>query len=464
MFHSLRSKLLLFFLILSLGGIILISVGVYFGFQESFQEYLQSNRDRQAEQVKNQIESEYISQNGMREMDQSFVMTLSHLGMNENIYFRIETRDGIMLDTTRTGGHMNHGMMHGRMGRGNHRGNDSFADFQESNLPLQNKLGETIGILTVLYPATFIDSEGEFFSQFSKYLIAASLFMIAVAILLSFVFSKRLTKGLDEVSKATKELKAHNFDTTIPMDHHVKEIDELAEGVNELALSLQKGEALRKQFTSDLAHELRTPLAILQSQIESFQDGVFEPTRERLDQCHLELMRLVRLVDEMEKLHVVENPHLSLNIQPLQVREQMNSLHMSFQSIFSEKGIEFLTRVEDDVAFYADPDRFVQMMTNILNNALKYTEKGGRVQFTGEDLGEEVCFTVQDSGKGMTQEELDHIFERFYRGEKSRNRKTGGLGIGLSIVKALVDAHKGRIDMASKKNQGTTVKIYLQKK
>ncbi|MBB5174728.1 ATP-binding protein [Texcoconibacillus texcoconensis] len=456
MFRTLHSKLLTFFLALSLGGILLISIAIFFGFQETFNDYLTANRDEQIEQISQELKFEFQSEG--RLSGQSIQMMLNHYAVHEQLFFRVFDANGQMIvDSTEQGNHMNHRMM----GRSRNSGEQVDVDsdlFDEKTMPLTVN-GEEVGTLIAHYPATFMSTDVEFLKQFSKYLIGAVLIMTILSFILSFVFSKRLSSGLKQMSQATSALKQQELNVRVPTEHHVKELEELSEGFNDLVDSLQTGDKLRKQFTSDLAHELRTPLATLRSQLESFQDGVFEPTPERLNQCHHELMRLVRLVNEMEKLHAAENPQIKLNLESIDAKKVLHALYNQFYTTFQEKGVQLSIKEPEDVFFSADRDRFMQIMTNLLNNALKYTDPGGSVTLHVEQNEEGTHLSVTDTGRGMNEEELTFIYERFYRGEKSRNRETGGLGIGMSIVKALVDAHGGMIDVKSEKGRGTTFTV-----
>jgi signal transduction histidine kinase len=240
-------------------------------------------------------------------------------------------------------------------------------------------------------------------------------------------------------------------------------VKQLAISFNNLAESLSKEEMLRKQFTHDLAHELRTPLATLRSQIEAYQDGIWEPTQSRLQQSHEELMRLVRLVNELEKLLAAENPQIKLEKVELEAGNILIAVGEMFQPLFHQKGVDLqIIEPLQEEWFMADKDRLIQILTNILNNALKYTPEGKNVTISVlSDQDDYIGFMIEDQGLGMAEDDIPHVFERFYRGDKSRDRKTGGVGIGLSIVKALMDAHEGRIKVKSKLNKGTSVCLWF---
>jgi len=322
---------------------------------------------------------------------------------------------------------------------------------------------QVIGKLVAIYPKGLIDDENTFIQTIQLYIYAAVCLTIVLAIVFSMLFSKKLTSGLQKLSFAANELQHHNLDIRIPLSGLPTEVKDIAISFNNLAVSLAKEENLRKHFTGDLAHELRTPLATLRSQIEAFQDGIWEPTPQRLQTTHEELMRLVRLVNELEKLLAAENPQMRLEKIELDAGSVLAALYEMFLPLFKEKGV-FLQIIEpaEDELFEADKDRLMQILSNILNNALKYTPEGKNVTLSVKtEMDGYVGFNIQDEGSGMAEDDIPHIFERFYRGDKSRDRKTGGVGIGLSIVKALMDAHKGVIKVKSTLNKGTSVTLWF---
>lgn len=453
MFRTLQTKLMFFFLLVSLSGIIFVSLAIQYSFFGSFKDYLDTKRMEQVQVVTERLEQEYRNEGMLT--GETLASIFHQNAMVDNLFFKLFDEDNrLIFDSSEQFNMMNPNMMNSRM-----MGMPSSEKLESSEFPLTID-GEKIGLLLVQYPSEYIDIDSQFLNQFNKYIIWVAVTMIIISIAISFLFSKKLTQGLRQVSSATRELMKNNFDIRIPEEKHVEEIEQLAKSFNELALSLKNQEKLRKQFTTDLAHELRTPLATLRSQNEAFVDGVWEPTPERLKQGHNELMRLVRLVDEMEQLLAAENPQIQLFLAEISAKEVVRSLRASFEALFQEKGIEFLIEEPNlNLYFSADHDRFFQIMINLLNNALKYTNEGGKVILKYQQENDYLEFTIDDNGQGISKSDLPHIYERFYRGEKSRNRKTGGVGIGLSIVKALVEANKGKISIESEQNKGTKVKV-----
>lgn len=454
MLKTLQSKILFYFLLVSLTGILLVSFGIQWGFEASFNHYINENRTDRVKQLISDLKLEY-QDSGTFTGERASQLLHEH-AMTDSLYYQIYTPEEVLLlDSTSI-----RGIMEG-MGL---RNNPYLEDNWKTSMETITHEGETIGILKAYYPKGFVDSEYVFLQTIKKYIIIAGAITVILALAFSMLFSKRLTAGVNSLSSAVEELMMHRKNVRVPLENLSLEMKQLGLAFNDLSKSLEKEERLRKEFTGDLAHELRTPLATLRSQIEAFQDGVWEPTPARLKQSHSELMRLVRLVNELEKLLAAENPQIRLNKTDLEVSELLVSMRELVMPIFIQKGVELrvLTPTKD-LCFKGDRDRIMQILTNVINNALKFTPEHGTVTIAGIEEGDMAGFMIADDGNGIASEDLPHIFERFYRGDKSRARKTGGVGIGLSIVKALVEAHRGTIEADSELEEGTMFTILFLK-
>lgn len=454
MLQTLRSRVLFYLLLVSMSGIVLVSLFVQGGFEESFQSYLDANRKEQIRRVEEELKKEY-NQKGFFTGETAYFIMHEHGLMDQLFYLVYDEHGQLMIDSTSIRGMLQElGITSPRYAEDN---------FQTETYSIHLK-DKKIGRMTVFYPIELIDSESNFLKAIQQYIMVAVALTILLAFILSMLFSRKLTEGFQKLSFGARALKQHQLDIEIPLDHLTAEMKELAISFNELAKSLAKEERLRKQFTWDLAHELRTPLATLRSQIEAYQDGIWEPTPQRLQQSHEELMRLVRLVNELEKLLAAENPQIKLNTERMEPEDILLRLYESFSIPFKQKGVELgVIPSEPVVGFWGDKDRVTQILTNIINNALKYTPEGKTVTLSIIENEQMVGFLVEDEGVGISDDDIPHVFERFYRGDKSRDRKTGGIGIGLSIVKALVDAHSGKILLDSKLGKGTKVTILFPK-
>lgn len=453
MLQTLRSKILFYLVLISLIGILIVSFFIQYGFEESFNSYLDRSREKKIDRIITEIEKDY-QKNGHFTSDPVYGL-LHENAMTDQLYFQLYDRFGKMqMDTSSIRSMLN------SFGLTEPEPDGEKWHSKTYTLKVDNAI---IGKLIAIYPEGPIDNEYTFIQTIQLYILAAVCLTILLAIIFSMVFSKKLTSGLNKLSFAARELQQHNLDIRVPLAGLPTEVKEIAVSFNNLAESLAKEEILRKQFTGDLAHELRTPLATLRSQIEAFQDGIWEPTEQRLQVSHEELMRLVRLVNELEKLLAAENPQIRLEKMELEAGSVLAALWEMFLPIFKEKGVGLqIEETDQEEMFEADKDRLMQILSNVLNNALKYTPEGKNVTISVvTDQEGYVGFKIEDEGSGMAEDDIPHIFERFYRGDKSRDRKTGGVGIGLSIVKALMDAHKGFIKVKSRLNKGTSITLWF---
>ena len=250
------------------------------------------------------------------------------------------------------------------------------------------------------------------------------------------------------------------YESRIRTKSSTTEIVQLSDTVNQLAESLESQESLRKRLTGDVAHELRTPLATLQTHLETMIDGVWEPTVQRLESCHEEILRISRLVADLEKLAQYESETLVLDKTELPAESFLIRLMQTFETTFIQKGIHYHIDCDDSI-LYADKDKLSQVVINLISNALKFTAADGTITVKVRKEKNQVSLQISDTGTGIPERDLPHVFERFYRADVSRNRTTGGSGIGLTLVKAIVEAHGGDISVASEEGKGTTVLIHL---
>jgi signal transduction histidine kinase len=224
-----------------------------------------------------------------------------------------------------------------------------------------------------------------------------------------------------------------------------------------MAETLSHDRELRQNMVADIAHELRTPLSVLQANIEAMQDGVLEASTESLASLHQETSMLARLIDDLRILSLAESGQLEFHPRNTDLKKLSSRIIEVMGLQFSSKNIDLALEVSDSLAqVFVDPDRIEQVLRNLLSNAYLYTPEDGRVMLKLITDGEDVVASVTDTGAGIPPKDLPHIFERFYRVDRSRTRRTGGSGIGLAIVKQLVEAMGGRVWATSEASKGST--------
>ena len=228
--------------------------------------------------------------------------------------------------------------------------------------------------------------------------------------------------------------------------------------------ALVRSTELRRQMTADIAHELRTPVSIIMGHAEAVHDGVMAPSLESFEIIRDEVERLDHLIEDLRTLSRADAGELPLEFQPVSLTrllEKIQSMHKQHAAL---KNIAIDLQMEPDLPeISADLGRMVQVMSNLVDNALLYTPEGGRVLISAREVAEGLEIRVQDSGPGIAEDELDRVFERFYRSDPSRQRNVGGSGLGLAIAKSIVEKHAGRIWAESKPGEGATIVIHLPK-
>lgn len=442
--QSIQRKLMLALITVASIGILIVSLSFLFSFERQFNQYLDQGREEAAEEL-----LFVLAENDPTLIDQE----LHRQGMN-GLFFKLEDPEGdVIFDSTQ----MNMmGNMNGRMRQQSDMMHNNLAE-QLTEETLTVTLNNEPHQLTIYYPATYSAIELNFLEAMQSTLVIAIVVTIVLSILFSYLFVKPLTRNFRHLSAALSTLTTSKKAKAIDVEAFSNDLKPVAEAFNTLQLTLQQEAALRERFTGDLAHELRTPLATLQSQLEAIQDGVFEATPERMNQFHHELMRLVRLVNELEQLIQAENPQLSLKVTSFDVTVLFAEVTAQFETLLSQHQIEVIQTVTGDNHLSADRDKVQQMLTNLLMNAIKYSPKASTITLSYTTTSSRPIIAVTDQGPGIDQSHLPFITERFYRGDASRDRKSGGIGIGLSIVKALLERHNGELLIESASGSGTTV-------
>lgn len=301
--------------------------------------------------------------------------------------------------------------------------------------------------------------ESAFSKTLSRYSVWVALFGIATAVLAGLFTSEQLVKPIKDLSRAVQLFTKGNRNVRIPVKSD-DELGSLAADFNKMAEAIKTGEELRKSLTADVAHELRTPLSILRGTLDSIQAGVLEATPDVILSLQDETIRMSRLIKDLSDLSRAEAGNLDLHrelIRPSDLKDKFSYLRTEAEL----KGIDFEIDIPDNLPeISVDIVRIVQVISNLFNNALRHTTTG-KIQLTAEKADDGVMFSVRDTGTGIKKEDLPFVFERFYREDKSRSRKTGGMGLGLSIAKGIVEAHGGRIWVDSKIGLGSTFSFLL---
>ena len=285
---------------------------------------------------------------------------------------------------------------------------------------------------------------------------------LALALGLSLYFATKISVPLRTLTAKTQAIAGGNYKEQILMVTNTAEMDALITSVNSLAATLDTQQKIKRRMANDYAHEFRTPLATIQSNLEGIIDGVFEPTNQRLESIRAEILRLCRMVSQMDKIVALEDDDIAL----LKEHFDLGALLMQTLSPFEAGLAERTITLAMDIVpceITADRDKLASVIVNLMSNAIKYTDRGGKIAVSLLEDGSHATMTFADNGIGIAAGDLAHIFEHLYRTDISRTRDTGGSGIGLSMVKAVVAAHGGSVSVKSEVGVGSVFTVTIPK-
>jgi len=306
-------------------------------------------------------------------------------------------------------------------------------------------------------PCYMGEAEQAFLDAVRNSLWLAAWVAVLVGVALGFLFSWLITGPMRQLTLAARKVAAGDFSYRVSQKTD-DEIGEVSDAFNTMAEQLEKKEKSRRQFLADIAHELRNPLSIVQGNLEAWLDGVITPTPEQVASVYDETVLLSRLVTDLRDLSLAEAGQLKLSQNATELSEFISAQIASVQNRCREKRISIDAQLPDGLpAVFIDRDRIRQVLHNLIDNALRYTRAGGTIKigasYKTPDL---VTVSVSDSGSGIAGEDLPHVFDHFYKADRSRQRGHGGAGIGLAMVKRLVELHGGTVWVESRKGKGST--------
>lgn len=458
---SLRTKLSISYVAVALICIILISIFTTLFVYKHFEEYVKQNTEQKNREIVTTLSGQYM---GNGKWNTKVIETIGVSSMENGIILKVKDINGNIIWDAKT---HNNGMcqriiehMSNNASRIPGRGKSGYTEVPYTINYNLNKVG-TVEIGT--YGDNYLNEHDiAFINDLYNLLWAVGIFSLILSLLFGTVMSKRLVSPIARVINTAKAISKGFYSDRITEKSNTREINQLTVTINDLAENMEKQEILRKRLTGDVAHELRTPLATLQSHLEAMMDGIWPADSERLKSCHEEIVRISKMVGDLEKLARYESENFVLNMDTFDITELAKRQIHNFESEFLSKGLE-LKLTGADCRVYADKDKISQVLVNLLSNALKYTPEGGMViiNIQYNDVNTEI--SVTDNGPGIPDEDLPYIFERFYRADKSRNKLTGGSGIGLTICKSIVLAHGGSINVQSNIGKGTKVTFTIPK-
>lgn len=286
-------------------------------------------------------------------------------------------------------------------------------------------------------------------------------FSTLVGVAGGILISRVISAPVNRLVMAARQIGKGDLTVRVPARGSLEMI-ELTETLNKMTVNLERAENLRNNLMADVSHELRTPLTVLEGNLRAALDHVYTLDEAEIANLYAQTRHLIRLVNDLRELSLAETHQLPLEMQPTQPALLITETMQALEPMATEKHITMSADLPDFPVITVDPARLRQVLFNLLANALRHTPPGGSIAIKGEVLPEKIQVSIQDSGDGLEPDQLNAVFDRFYRGDKSRSRDSGGTGLGLAIVKAIIENHGGSIEVFSAgKDQGCTFEIIL---
>lgn len=460
---KLSTKLSVGFAFIAFVTVILITLSANILINKQFEEYVAEKQKSFSDEMPLSIEPQYNSET--KEWNIDYIHGFGMYALNNGYIIKLyDNNKEIIWDASNHDMTLCHKTMQNISSRMKESRPSLDGEFSTHNYELWQN-GELVGYLDVSYygPYYFNDNDFHFLKVLNAIIAVVGVIAVIGAVFAGIIFAKKISVPVVSVTNITKEISNGNYNKKIDTNEDTTEIAQLVQAVNHMSYMLNEQENIRKRLTSDVAHELRTPVANVSANIEAMVEGALEPDNARLESCYNELLRITDIISDLEKLRQIENEKLVLERTSVDVKELCESVIQAFKAQLESKQISCTVNA-DHVSLMADRNRLYQVMANLISNAIKYTQNGGCINVDVVDNKDFVAISVKDNGIGINESDLPFIFERFYRTDKSRNRTTGGAGIGLAIVKAIVLAHGGEVSVESKESVGSTFNVVLPQK
>ncbi len=465
--------MLSFLLIIVLGGAV-IAVSVNISTSRAFTAMVRESDIAYARELSIAF-SLYYDENGSFKGVRDLLRLPSQMGMQGGIISR-GSRSGFESSAKTGSDHM--------LGRGQFRSLSVILLDADSRVVFSTaesagvKLPESAGIpvydsnerqIGTVFAGSMIGSEllpiqKAFLASVRDAILIASVIVLSAALLLSFFLVKHITAPLGILQNASNRIAMGDLGVSISINRK-DELGDLGLGFNTMTESLRAAENWKKQIIADSAHELRTPVALIQGHLEMMLEGVYEINRDGIQTLYDETLLLSSLISELQKLSSEEASRSALSKEPFQVEDFFESVKSAFKAKFEEAGISFKTSIDPDISLLnADWQKLYQVFLNLIANSLRYTPSGGSIHISAADdvSSGSIVLAVEDSGCGIPLEERSKIFDRFYRVDKHRNRESGGSGLGLAISREIIKNHGGTIEVVDPlSGRGTRIQISL---
>jgi len=299
-----------------------------------------------------------------------------------------------------------------------------------------------------------------FLNKQARALIISLVIALVLVAVVGFLLARHLSRPVRDLANVVAALTRGEYAERAVI-RTGDEIGALCKDVNRLAEALEKNQTARRRWMADIAHELRTPVAILKGEIEALQDGVRSVNEQTTTSLREEVDHLAHLVDDLQTLALSDAGALNLHMESVNLSVLTRQSGEAYRARLAARNIELRLHIVEGIMLNADPQRLKQLLHNLLENCCRYVDKGGRVSLSLTANDRTVVLSLDDSGPGLEAEQMEHLFERFYRVERSRSRSTGGSGLGLAICRNIVETHQGNIRAEHSSMGGLGIRVEL---
>ena len=457
--HRLRTKLSASYVLIIIICVSIIIILSNIVLERQFRTYVSSQQEQEEQSIVLLLSQSYYATEGWNES------AIEDIGMNaldNNLIVKVTDADGTVIwDANTYQSSMCQQMLTDMSSNMQSRYSNWQGGYEENSYDLLYN-GQTVGIASIGYygPFFYTDSELSFINTIDTLILWTGVFTALLALVIGIVISRQISNPITRVIEKAQRIAEGSYGDSITDKTRTKEIRRLLDTVNKLAETLQKQEERSTQASSDIAHELRTPLATIQGNLEAVMDGVMELNPDRVKVIYDEILRISRLVGDLAELARYERKESELHQKQFDLSTLILDTIATVRGNFEKESKELRFEGEKQIIL-ADQDKIHQVILNLLSNALKYTRQGDHIDISLTGNPDTVQIKITDTGIGIPEADLPYVFDRFYRADKSRSRKSGGAGIGLTIVKSIVTTHNGTIAVNSQPDIGTEFTITL---
>ncbi|UZQ48901.1 sensor histidine kinase [Clostridium kluyveri] len=453
--QTIRRRLSILFFTCSIAAILLITLFVNLTINNKFNQYMIDIQNKRYERIVSYFEEVYKKQGKWTEYSGQELMHEAYMGnycltlmdSNKKTIWGMdpnEIKNNLHLDTMIT---KDNGVYNAR----------TFEIKSDGKIVGYVEIGQYSSVL-------LSEEDVNFKASINKSIIASGILTLVIIVTISLYFSKQFSIPIKEVANMSVSLSKGNFNAKSSTESNIEELENLRKSVNILAKKLKHQDNLRKRLVSDISHEIRTPLNVLQNNLEAMIDGVFPVTADRLNYLNQEVVRFGRLLNNLNVLKEFESESIKLNFESVFLDEIIDDISKEFYVSAENKKVKLTYKAEPNEKYLitGDKDKLKQVFINLLSNAIKFTGENGTVYVNLSSTDKKFIVEIKDNGIGIKEEDLPFIFERLYRGDKSRHQIEGS-GIGLTIVKNILQLHYATIDVKSEEGKGSIFIISFDK-